>query len=419
MHFRYGKQIIDVQLPEHIQWQTLEKPGSASPVQEQQVIANSIDRLMHLLYDQLQSIHTLLIIIPDHTRKCRLPLVLPLLMQRLQPYDLKTEFLVANGSHVEQPEAAIKELVGENIYNHYPVIQHDSRDDKNLAYYGVTDFGTEIFLNKKVREADYVLTIGGILYHYFAGFGGGPKMLLPGVAGYETIRINHRRTIDEQSGFFHKDCFEGNIITNPVYRDLAQVVQLVPNCISLQFALDVEGHIVFAEAGPVLPVQNRVCEKVKELYSLPIQHKADLVIAGAGGFPADVNLIQAHKAIHHAFQAVREQGVVVIFAECTEGIGSKTFMPYFTEKTSRDIGQRLLRDYMINGQTALSLKTKTEAAHIILVSLLDKDLVRQTGMIPCTSVAEAMQTAQCYLEGCSGKGYLFPAANLYVPHVTE
>lgn len=419
MIFRYGKQHIDVQLPEHIHWQTLEKKGQASIVKEQQVIANSIEQLLQEMREKLADINNLLVIIPDHTRKCRLPLVLPLLMKQLQPFNLKTEFLVANGSHVVQPEAAIKELVGDDIYNNYPVIQHDSLDEKSLIRFGKTDYGTEVYLNKKVKEADYVLTIGGILYHYFAGFGGGPKMLLPGVAGYETIRINHRRTIDEQTGFFHPDCYEGNITTNPVYRDLAQVVQMAPNCVSLQFALDVEGQIVYAKAGPVLPTQNLVCAQVKELYSLKISEKADIVVASAGGFPADVNLIQAHKAIHHAFQAVREQGVVVIFAECAEGIGSKTFMPYFTEKSSRDIGRRLLQDYMINGQTALSLRSKTEAAHVILISMLDKDLVRQTGMIPCESAAEAMQTALRYLDGQAGKGYLFPAANLYVPHLTD
>jgi len=415
MKLRYGDGSLTFTPAEQLQWQILDKEFSDASEDQQEIIRRAVISLADALESRIGLSAKLLLIVPDHTRKCQIHLILPLLINVLEErFRAQIQILIANGSHILQPDDVIRDLIGPEIFRQYPVAQHDCHDSDSLVYFGDTSYGTPVFLNEKVKQADFVLTIGGVLYHYFAGFGGGAKMLLPGVAGYETIRINHRRTIDERTGQFHPNCYEGNIETNPVFVDLAEVVNFVPNALSLQVALNPLGQIVKAEAGPILPTHKNICAIVKDMYSLPIGQKADVVVASAGGFPSDVNLIQAHKSIHHAFQAVNRNGYVIVLAECREGIGSKTFMPYFDAGTSEEIGKQLLADYKINGHTALALKRKTEEAKIILVSALDRELVRKTGMIPVKSVDEAWSLVAPNVKQGS-IGYILPNAQLFVP----
>lgn len=409
---KYTGSALTFKLPEGIEWQILTRETAGGGQNESEILQNAVVRLSKALDSVAGS--SLLLIVPDHTRRCGIDRILAHLLPALKKWE-KIEILVANGSHVCVPEKNIKTLVGDAVYAKYPVSQHDYLEKNSLVRLGDTTFGTPVWMNKKVKQADFIVTVGGVLYHYFAGFGGGPKMLMPGVAGEETIRLNHRRTIDPQTGMFHEECYEGNIDTNPVFLDLAQVLNFVPNVLSFQVVLDPDGKIVKAEAGPVLEIHRKICDTVKDIYSMPVAQKADVVIAGAGGYPTDVNLIQSHKAIHHAFQAVKEGGVLIIAAGCDEGIGSKTFLPYFKNKTSRDIGRELLHNYQINGHTALTLKSKAEKSKIILVSELDPQLVRETGMIPAGSMEEAWSMAKKWLTPDSATGYVLPEAQIYVP----
>lgn len=419
LKLKYGTSSVKFDLPQTVNWQVLKNDLPFSPYSETEIIETAISDLFSQLKQVNNPLKNLLLIVPDHTRRCGLGLFLPVLINKLQDqFSANITILIANGSHVVQPEETIVGLLGKNIFDNYTVLQHDSKNSSELYFAGTTSFGTPIWLNKQVRETDYIITIGGVLYHYFAGFGGGPKMLLPGVAGYETIRQNHKRTVDPATGNFHKECYEGNITTNPVYSDLVQVLDFVPNVLSLQLALDTDGKIIHAESGPVEKTQHKVCEKVAQAFSVPIKEKADIVVASAGGYPSDVNLIQTHKSIHHAFQAVKSGGTIILLAECGQGVGSKTFMPYLEYNSSQKIGQALLRDYKINGHTALTLRAKAEQAKIVLVSSLGKELVNKTGLVPASSIEEAWDMVKNELPP-EPIGYIMEKASAIVPVLKE
>jgi nickel-dependent lactate racemase len=410
MELKYGDSFVNIELPDHIEWRVLQQDAPFFLSDEMHLVRQGVDNLVEQLRSRLSSKGSVLLIVPDHTRKCNLPSILPELIKRLkQDFQAQIKILIANGSHAQQPEETIIDLVTPEIYQRYPTIQHDSLQDEQLVYLGQTTNGTDVRLNKLVAESDFVITIGGMLYHYFAGFGGGPKMLLPGVAAYETIRQNHSRTIDT-NGQFHPFAQNGNISTNPVYEDLSQVLNFVPNVLSLQVVLSPQGKIAFCEAGPIIETQQKLIPKVKELYSISVDEKSDIVIASAGGFPSDVNLIQSHKSIHHAFQAVKENGILVIFARCREGIGSKTFLPYFEYSSSKKIGQALSKEFKINGQTALALREKAEKSQIYFISDLEAEIVERIGMIPCQSFAD-MPLDFLF----NKKGAIMPHANITVP----
>jgi lactate racemase len=417
MHWQYGNNKLTLDLPDWINWQVLYKDLPFSFQPQSAVIQRGIDDLIRLLSSQIRANSRLLLIVPDHTRKCNLPLILSPLMDALEKqFAAQIEILIANGSHVEQPVQVIMELLTPEIYHRCTVTQHNSQNKEGLVYLGKTTYGTEIRLNRKVQEADFIITIGGILYHYFAGFGGGTKMLLPGVAGYETIRQNHSHTIDPLTGAFHSRCFEGNIDDNPVFDDLVQVLNFVENVLSLQVVLSPDDQIIYCEAGAIRETQQKLIKNVEKIYTLPISEKADVVIADAGGWPSDVNLIQAHKSIHHAFQAVKPGGCLLVIAECCEGIGSKTFLPVFQYGNAQAIGRALTTNYQINSHTALSFREKTEQVSIILLSSLKQNVVEETGAFAASNVNEAKNLLSRL---CSGArtGYLVPQANLYLPVV--
>ena len=417
MRLFYGNSTIDFQPDAHIDWHVLPKPDQAEDLT---VSGDSLQRAIADLIRQLEVSgackgDTVLLVVPDHTRRCRIDEILALLLPELdEALSLRIRILIANGSHALQPEDAVRELIGGEVYDCYPVTQHDCCDEQRMEFLGATTAGTPISINRAAMEADWIITIGGILFHYFAGYGGGAKMLLPGIAGRETIRINHRRTLDPATGQFHPDCRDGNIATNPVYSDLVEICAFFPRALSLQVVLTPLGEIAAAAAGPILPVQRDLLPLVRRFYSIPLSERADIVIASAGGYPGDVNLIQSHKSIHHAYQAVKPGATLIVLAECREGIGSATFMEYFTGASAAEMGDLLLRHYLINGHTALALKTKTEGAQIILVSALAPELVRRTGMIPAASFAEAWRIASSSLPA-KGLGYILPHAARYLP----
>jgi nickel-dependent lactate racemase len=213
------------------------------------------------------------------------------------------------------------------------------------------------------------------MYHYFAGYGGGPKILMPGLAGHESISSNHRMTLT-QNGDFNNKCRNGNIRNNPVYSDIAEAVKFFPPVLYLGTVLNDKGKIIKAFCGDIITEHKRAARFVDKLYKIKIKEKADVVICSAGGLPKDINLIQSHKSIHNAFSALKKNGVLICLAECMNGIGSKTFMQYFEYKNIADLKKNILKEYSLNAQTALSFWDKLSNAKILLVSNLNKNDVQ-------------------------------------------
>ncbi|MBD3383310.1 nickel-dependent lactate racemase [candidate division KSB1 bacterium] len=416
MLLSYGREKREVDLPININWQRLTFQEPSQRADEKVIIQNAIQMAKASIDNLKTTPANVLFIVPDHTRRCKIESILPFVLTLFPSAETKVTILIANGTHELQSARAIKALLGENIVEKYNVIQHDCHDDGILRYVGETRAGTPIWLNRLLLEADFIMTINGILFHYFAGFGGGAKMLLPGAAGYETIRINHSYTIDRTTGQFHNGCHDGNLDTNPVQQDLRQVLDFLPPVLSFQVVLDSSGMIRYADSGPVLQVQKKLCSRVKELYSIPIRERADIVVASAGGYPMDVNFVQSHKSLHHACKAVRKNGHVVLYASCDEGIGSGTILPYLQYSTSREVAEALLKSYKVNAHTALAIKTKAENVNIYLISDLPDNFVHKMGITPVKNFTQAMKKIKARTP--LSTGYIMEQANLQVPFQT-
>jgi nickel-dependent lactate racemase/HD superfamily phosphodiesterase len=400
---KYGKTVIDLDFPEsasilsHVEKASEQNNDEAAIIHR--ALAAPIDSLP--LEKVVRKGEKTCIVVPDSTRVCRAAIFLPILIEKLNACGIEDHdilILMANGSHRKNtPEEQI-EILGEAIVNRIRIIEHDCQDSTMMVHLGETAKKTPVFVNRYLIRSERVILAGGVLHHYFAGFGGGPKLVVPGCAGYETILKNHRFTIHPEFQALHPACEEGNMDDNPVHADIRDALKFVTVDFTLNVVLDSHGFICNAFAGELFAAHQKACEVVHQLHSIPFQQKANLVIASAGGYPKDVNLIQVHKTIHHAFQVVAKNGVLIIAAECADGIGSKTFMEWFdNDPDLATMHQNLLNNFKINGNTALALKMKTEQVKILLLSKLPSEIVKKLGMIPVNSITEALEIARTQL----------------------
>lgn len=422
----YGQDLLEFDLPATIAYELLTPRRPAHVMSEDDIEAELGAAIGKRAPGATLGSAPTIVILPDKTRNCAAPLVLPIVMRHLHEHGVKesqASIMLANGSHVANQDDEITGMLGAEMAQRYHIAQHNCKDESELVYLGETSFGTPVSLNKQVVQTEQIVIVGTAIHHYFAGFGGGPKMVNPGCAGYETIRQNHALTIDAETHDVHPQCRPGSLDGNPVQQDIKEAMALFPSNdngrtqpLLIETVLDDTGAVADVYCGDLYPAHLQACARVDELFNLPIARQADLVVASCGGFPKDINLIQVHKTIYNAFQAVRPGGVMLILAECSQGIGSETFLQWFDYPDRQAMVEMLLRSYRLNGTTALSLRSKSESVRIILVSSLPSELVARLGMRPAANLAEGMKQAIAALPAHSD-AYVMGNASLTLPRL--
>jgi nickel-dependent lactate racemase len=350
------------------------------------------------------------IVIPDRTRPRVARQILPVVVDTLLEGGLQLDAIsifVANGSHKLHSPEDVGDLVGE-VGRGLQVYQNRAVEIGDFENLGTTKRGTPILVNRKVVEADLKVVIGPVAYHYFAGWGGGRKMIVPGAAHFETICSNHRLTIDAK-GNFRARCRNGSLRGNPVHEDLEEAAGLVPNVFAVNVLLDGWARIVGVISGHLVESFATAVAEARRFLYVETGELCDLAVASAGGHPLDLNFLQTHKSIDHAAGIVREGGVVVMLAECTNGLGSDDLMSWVGLGSAAAISKRLMWQYRIHGHTALSLVKKLERVKVILVSSLPKRTVEGLGLIPAQDAGEALALAAGHV-GDQGLTYVLPCA---------
>lgn len=325
------------------------------------------------------------IVVPDATRKVELPAVVPPVLARLAragiPSDRAT-VLVACGTHPPADAAALADLVGA-LPEGVRVVQHDARDDSALLTVGSLADGAAIRLHRLAAEASLLITIGGVRHHYFAGFGGGPKMVFPGVAGYREIQANHARVLRRRGGQLERDpgCEPGVLAGNPVAEEISAAADLRPPDCALCLVPGSDGRPAFAAAGPWRAAFAAAVERARAWYEVEAV-RCPVGVASAGGSPSDATLIQAHKGLDAACRFLEPGGELLFVAELTGGSGSPAMEPFLDDPRPEPILERLSRDWVQYGHTTLRLVTLTARHRVHLVSSLDDTLAHRLGFIP-------------------------------------
>lgn len=327
------------------------------------------------------------IITSDITRPLPSYQVLPPVLAELDAAGIKREDIVivfALGSHRRQTEAEMRKLVGDHIYEHYRVEDGDIND---VVHLGTTKNGTPVDVCRTVAEADRRICLGNIEYHYFAGYSGGAKAIMPGVSTRAAIQANHSRMVEE------KAC-TGNVIDNPVRKDLEEAIKYCPIDFIVNVVLDEHKQIIHAVAGHFIEAHRAGCHFLDKLYLKPIPRRADIVICSQGGNPKDLNLYQTQKALDNAKNAVRDGGVIILVGSCHEGLGEHVFEEWMLEANRpQDLIERIKKEFKLGGHKAAAIAMVMEKAEIFLVSDMQEDFVRQIFMKPFANVQDAYDCA--------------------------
>ena len=358
-----------------------------------------------------------LLVVPDKTRVARLDVVFPFLFSAFKERkipDEKVTVIFANGSHPAMSAEEKRAILGEAAYHRFRIEEHNCHSAL-VDKLGTTRRGTPVMVNPILKQHDKVIVIGSVVHHYFAGFGGGPKMIVPGLAAYETILHNHRLAVlTDDEGPLHPACRPGNLKGNPVFEDLQEAAKMVPVHFAIQLVLDEDQHVIDAFCGDLYSSYQKASLRVHRLNAVEILEPADVVIASAGGRPKDLNFIQAHKALHHASLALRPGGTLVLLAECADGWGNPDVLEWFSYGSYAEMKRAVQENFRLNANTALSIKHKLENFKILLVSELPHDPLRQMGFFPFRRAEDAIKAIEHKLNG-RAKVYVIPNASVTLP----
>lgn len=358
------------------------------------------------------------IVTSDITRYTGSEIYLPLLVDRLNGYgisDSNIEVLIALGIHRKQTADEHKKILG-TLFGRVRVYDHEC-DAPDLVYTGTTSNGIEVSINRRAAEADHLILTGTIGFHYFAGFGGGRKSVLPGIASRKACMASHFALLNKDEGSGKNPlAVAGNLDGNPVHLAMAEACALTKPSFILNTVLTPDKVIMALFAGDWREAHEEGCRYYRDKFTNQIKEKADLVIASCGGFPKDINLIQAHKSMEYASRALKDDGVMILLAECRDGFGNATFFDWFRYKNLNDFEAALRAGYEINGQTAYSVLQKSQRFRIILVSKFSAEQVKKMGLIPASDLNEALDLAEKMLpyNWCC---YLMPQAGSVLPMV--
>lgn len=324
-----------------------------------------------------------------------------------RPEDITLVF--ARGVHRAHTDAERRHLAGERAFSEITCIDSDPEDCLCL---GTTRRGTPVEIMRAVAEADRRICLGNIEFHYFAGYSGGAKAIMPGVSTRAAIQANHSRMVEETA---HAGKLEGN----PVREDIEEAAAMVGVDFIVNVVLDAKKEIIRAVAGDVTAAHRVGCAFLDTLYRKEIPQRADIVLVSQGGAPKDLNLYQTQKALDNAKHAVKPGGVVVLIGSCKEGLGEKTFEEWLTTApTPHSLIERIKKEFRLGGHKAAAIAMVLEKADIYLVSDMEDALVERLFMKPFHSVQAAYDAAveKC---GANASVLVMPYGGSTLPRVAE
>jgi len=416
MKLKYGKEEVQLPIPDKNILKILNS-------KKQDILLNPKDKLRNLLKNPIgcpslkdliiqKKAKKILIVVNDITRPTPYEVILPPLLAELNQIGIKKEniiFIIATGIHRGNSQEEIKNIFGEDISSTYKFINHNG-DDPHLKDLGKLKSGNELWVNPIVSEIDFVITTGVIVPHYMAGFSGGRKSILPGICGRKTIEANHSKMV-------HPNARGGNLKDNPVHEEMQEGAEKFGVDFNINVVTDGNNNIVEIVAGELLFSWQKGVDICKKIYLCPIKQKAEVVIASAGGYPKDINVYQAQKALDNAYQAVKLGGTIILLAECAEGYGEDIFEKWIEEAiTPDDVIRRLKKKFVLGGHKAYGIVRVVKEVEVILISSLPQEKVRKLFFIPMDNLSQAIG----YIINKYGKNfqaYILPAGNIVLPQL--
>lgn len=352
------------------------------------------------------------IITSDITRPFPSATVLPFVLRELEAGGIPREHITvvfALGSHRTHTKEEMACLLGKKLWGQISCRDSDPLDCIRL---GTTSRGTPVDVTRAVAEADIKICLGNIEYHYFAGYSGGAKAVMPGVSSWEAIQNNHKLMASDQAA-------AGSLEHNPVREDIEEAGKICGINFILNVVLDRNKKIRKAFAGDAVKAHRAGCRYADRVYRQRINAKADIVVVSPGGFPKDINLYQTQKALDNAAHAVKRGGIIILAGECREGVGSRVLQKWLTEaETPRKVLERITNEFELGGHKAAAIAGVQEKAAVYLVSELPSSVSKDMFFIPERTVQGALEEG-FKIMGEDASVLVIPEGGSVFPYITE
>jgi len=408
----YGKKSISIDIPENrLESILVSKVNKYSIKESEEEIVRKamvnpvrVPRLKELAQDKKK----IIVISSDHTRPVPSHITIPLILNEIRKGNPMAEItiLVATGFHRSSTKAELRDKYGNEIVNREKIVIHNSRDKNNMVKVGILPSGGDLILNKLAIQADLLVAEGFIEPHFFAGFSGGRKSILPGIASKETVLANHCSEF-----VAHKKSRTGILEGNLIHRDMLYAAKKANPAFILNVVINADKKIINAFAGHWEKAHLKGCEFISKLAEVKIK-LADIVIATNGGYPLDQNIYQSVKSMTAAEATCKEGGVIIIASACADGHGGDSFYNTFAKANSvQDVMDEIMarnRDKTIPDQWESQVLARILLKYkVIMVTNVSKEMVENMHMEWAKSVKEAIKMADEIL-GNKGKITVIP-----------
>lgn len=411
----YGKSEVCVRIP------TRNFLGSIDP-KEKMGVADAHAEIVKALAEPLDSKRLceiakpeskVAVVVDDATRPAPVSPMVSAILEELVTAGVKEEnitVIFACGIHRYVTSSEAAELLGENIVARVKTTNHDPRAP-DLIHMGTTRRGTNVSLNRAFAEADVRILTGDVCLHYFAGYGGGRKSILPGIASEEAIRHNHAFLLDVNAK-------SGLLNGNPVHEDMNEAARMTKVDFVLNVVMNSKNEIVRAFAGELEQVFLEGVKLVDQMYRIQVDRRADIVVVSAGGEPFDLNLFQAYKAVDNALEVVKRGGVIVLVAELSEGHGNQDFYDWMVKYGDlKNVEREIKRNFVVGGSKAYYYLKALQKAQIILVSSMPDYYAANVFKFKTARAVNDALSLAFDIAGGSGRVWTLPHGNLTLAEV--
>ena len=356
----------------------------------------------------------IVVIVNDGTRPTPTRHLLEEIYPRIADKDLL--FVIATGIHRESTQEEYEFIFGKDLY---PILRergqihdHDARKDP-MTYLGKSSNGTEMYINSLVAEAKKVLVIGGVEPHYFAGYAGGRKSFLPGVAGYDTISQNHILALSDKAQAL---ALEGN----PVHEDMLDAMKCLAHLdiFSIQTVLDRDHDVYALFAGDLEKTFFAAIDKAAEVFCVDIPEKADIVISAAP-YPMDVDLYQSQKALDNGKLALKEGGILIMVGKCRTGIGEEAFYDLLaSQPTPQGVLDKIKKEFKLGWHKAAMMAEINLWAESWAVTDLTDEQMRAVHFKPYHDLRLALADALAK-KGPDARVIVLPSGSITAPRLAR
>jgi lactate racemase len=388
----YGKTTLSARIPDKFHVDVIEPLAVGSAPDQWGAVRDALENLLGgIAWEDYRNGKAVAIAVNDKTRPVPHDRLLPPLLAKLEALGFPASaitFYVAVGTHPPMTPDEFPSILPDEIIGKYRVVSHDSEESSSLVDLGMTVNGTPVWVNRAFYQSDLKIVVGNIEPHQFVGFSGGVKTAAVGLAGLESINVNHALMT-------HPDSKIGTYETNPTRQDVEAMGEMIGIQIALNAVLNQDRQIVHALAGDPRAVMQAGIPLSRQVCQVGLPAKYDLLISSPGGHPKDINVYQAQKGLAHAALVTRAGGTIILAAACTEGSGSPHYEDWMEGKNSFEdvLTCFQMEGFRVGPHKAYLIARDASKSRLLMCSEMEESLARKLLLHPLCNLQKAIDIA--------------------------